>query len=1149
MSMSAIVKANFPRTTYDSTETSGDGFNYNRYEAYNQYNLMYNLSKDKDSESLSPLHQQEKGQSKTLEYIYDQVVRNLDRTVSSRKLETGERFEFEWAVRGLNNLVQFHAFEEHLLMLTKEKLASGQVKVEDDTYLTLATRGSIEHSDEFHTKGRDLYSTRLIIRGDREIRKVLTNLENISEVDKEAIRVQSKQRIYSSLDRLEHFNLNSRIAIESDLISLEEATYEILNNKKSLSYRLIRRQSFIFNNNYRIDLSTVKSGNNAENMIKSNETYEAELELNPTSLSNLDILRPIVVEGLHYLVPPNFLTKRQELMVKWDLYLKFSNDANFTTSDLKNPLRSIAEQWFSTAPDWSKQTDLRNLQSTVVNFESKHLRSIYGSDSYAITDKSDGGRNWLYINPVGDVFLVNTNIKVKLLYSRLPEFYSTILDGEYVETDDGYYYLIFDCLFINDKNYMSLPLLGDINNVNGRLVKNHELDNLSATLSEIGIKNEIKQFQKLQRPPNTTEVNAFLYKRNIIKSVAEENIRKPYETDGVIFTLWEPSYYQIISGGMYYNTANIKWKPEKHLSIDFLVKIQRDSSGNHIVISEEGQNFKGLDLFVQKEGQLVQKASIQVPVNINDQLRCWISSDKEGSGSGFNGDLIYDGTVIECLYGIGLEDEGYPKMNWIPMRFRPDKTFYERPNGEKTYNGVIESAKLSNLNQILPDLDKDKMTSLANTLNIARTPYLQTGRRDFFGECNITCPVRSNSIYRNLLNCNRMVKFNTLRQIIDRYKKVNGLRPDDSLKLLDLACGRCNDYDSWNCLLDVWGLDSDEACIRESQKFQSGLLKKHNDAKLTASFQQINLLTWNEPNNKANQEVISKLPLGQLDIVVCQFALHFFTKSQKDFMVFLELVQKSLKPGGILLISTFDGEVLEKILERDVAVGFLDQNLLWQITRSGPNIKTNESGIVEVNKDPIFGCAINSTIVPLTGYNTNKEYLVHFNDKSGQPGLHKYFEGNKFTKLAQIPFAQFLNDEQIEYYQRSQHTAKPETVEQINKEMKRVFDHPNLKVILDYHTLVCYQRQGGVTFSEKDEALFSGLDPTSPNVQLRCSPEVRLPGDRISRQRYDSETVDRKTHTSNRGTTRTQAPNRGTARTRVPGKGPHRDQRPRHGEN
>jgi len=1059
-----------PRTTYFNKEYDGTGTQINRWNSYSIYHQL--------------------GHDQILSHIYRSLFNPGDGSLGrlpvsslNYKLENGQEFEFEWAKLNINNLVKFREVE-HILH-SKVELSGVKVKTESQTYLSLG-----RNIDQDTT-------LRLVITGPEQIKEVFANLENLNNIE-ENVSVLKKQRIYSTpLSELEYLDLRCRIAIEDKDMDLVSEIDSFLRNKKSINYRLIKRQSFFFpapvqgGSPFKIDLSVVKQGNTVDELLKNREVYEAELEFSPRTLRELPQLESSVISGLAYLIPSNYLTDLNKVMAKWDLYLNFSNDDNFTNAE-KNPgFHQIREKWFNKIPNWRELNDLRDLQSTVVNFESKHLGQIYKSNSYAVTDKSDGVRNWLFINPVGDVFLIDVNMEVTLHHSRLETFGLTILDGEYVKTNEGMVFLIFDCLVINGENVMKLPLLNtDTSSTSqvkyGRL-SHPQLEQLSELLNSKGILNEIKRFQVLVSNKGENEKDSFDRKKTIIDNTIR--VEKPYETDGVIFSLFQPNYYQIVKGGIYYNQSNIKWKPANQLSADFLVNIQRDFNGNHVVREEEGKTYKMLDLHVRKGGDMIHYSTIIWPLSNDGQLRCM----EDGK---LNGNIIYDDSVIECLHGFAFSETpgiskqsdsvtGLPietdsfimKSEWIPIRFRPEKTQYKRPNALQTVKSIIRYSELSKPEALL--ISYEEYFPLVSGFAFQPQTAMVSSSRDFRGKTAITSEYKSGH-YRYLLNLNQMVKFNSFRQVIDRYKRTY---QQDQLNLLELAAGTANDWDNWNCLMNVYGLDIDKASVQWVQdevgkaKNGQGIFKDHlNEAKLALEFNEIDILDW-----QTRRAIIDTLPM--MDIITCQFALHFFTGKDEEFNQFLSLVLTKLKPNGVLLMSTFDGSKVQTLLQNDVAVGLVENELLWQITKQPSEQSETEQ---------VFGDAIRSTIVPLTAYWTNHEYLVKLDDVDGQAGIHRLFQENGLNLLEERPFLDFINQEQIDYFRNGEHSAKRDKLERITHEIARVTEYPNLRVIADYHTVLVYSR-GGNLKNPTETSLFTGLDPRSLNVRLACSKTV-IPG-------------------------------------------------------
>lgn len=112
-----------------------------------------------------------------------------------------------------------------------------------------------------------------------------------------------------------------------------------------------------------------------------------------------------------------------------------------------------------------------------------------------------------------------------------------------------------------------------------------------------------------------------------------------------------------------------------------------------------------------------------------------------------------------------------------------------------------------------------------------------------------------------------------------------------SVKLFDVGVGRGGDMFKWDkCnITHVIGYDPDPSSIEEAQR----------------RYVQSNLPSKREYVFQCCNEIDDiEIPENTMDIVSCQFAIHYFFESQATLSRFLASVSRMLKPGGIF-VGTF----------------------------------------------------------------------------------------------------------------------------------------------------------------------------------------------------------------------------------------------------
>ena len=188
-------------------------------------------------------------------------------------------------------------------------------------------------------------------------------------------------------------------------------------------------------------------------------------------------------------------------------------------------------------------------------------------------------------------------------------------------------------------------------------------------------------------------------------------------------------------------------------------------------------------------------------------------------------------------------------------------------------------------------LEKQFKTFVNKTIEGRRESSSIIGLRDFH-----------NWIKRTLIN----------NAVFILNKKVN---------LLDIAVGRGGDIDKWVkagndriYIEKVFGFDSSEVSINSTDPFNPGAIQRlENYKKLTTDihFEVGNAVL---PTTEL-LESIEKFK-GSFQIVSCQFALHYFFKSEQDLGISIKLASRYIESGGIFMITTMDSQKIRSFFTK-----------------------------------------------------------------------------------------------------------------------------------------------------------------------------------------------------------------------------------------
>jgi mRNA (guanine-N7-)-methyltransferase len=148
--------------------------------------------------------------------------------------------------------------------------------------------------------------------------------------------------------------------------------------------------------------------------------------------------------------------------------------------------------------------------------------------------------------------------------------------------------------------------------------------------------------------------------------------------------------------------------------------------------------------------------------------------------------------------------------------------------------------------------------------------------------------------------------------------------------LLDVGVGRGGDMFKWDrCdIQNVIGFDPDESSINEANR----------------RYLQSNLIVRNYNFIKCNDicELMQLQPVTSLmDVVSCQFAIHYLFSSVETLTSFVQNVSALLKPGGVFVGTFMDGEQVIKALNND-KFEFINSATLIYLPK--PSLVSNDYG-------------------------------------------------------------------------------------------------------------------------------------------------------------------------------------------------------------
>jgi hypothetical protein len=768
---------------------------------------------------------------------------------------------------------------------------------------------------------------RLSISGVNEI-KTFCASDDISKIKSKSYMIKEKDQTVDVNDYL----LRIQASKEQPLNDQQMITgFNHSMNKNNKFYRYKHRYSFTDQElGFRYDLTVIKSDKGRtfrdSRTLQRDETYEVEVE--HLAVTEDDTIETLMTEKRLYAI--------------YDL-IRWSQDsfAVITMNDQNLIMNAYHKLVFGDSKQETKFVGLNVMPLT------KSKIAVLQSERYAVTEKADGERYLLLIHDT-KFYLINNRMQIKYTGLQLinNDLSGSLFDGELVGLktspeikDKNYKYLIFDCFFLKGKDQRGFSLDERIKLME-QTYKKFTVNNPNL---QIGLKTYFKETANMSLAKYCDLVYSTPY---------------PYELDGIVLTPVSTPYSKIDTKNSKGQMIEIlKWKPLDQLSIDFGVELL--------------DHFPRIDPLLK---QNIVRAKLKV-----SQGQRWEDFLPKDGGSDFNiiklsvdetdqrphsrdGNIIFNNSVVEFIY------KPNDDLNWIPIRFRPDKTTIHRPNAYHTASSTWEL--INDPIVSIKKLDELMMTPPSTVLiedeNI-KTYYANEQRGD------IIKPIKD---YHN------SIKYYLFQQIIGNMRRG---KKDRVISLLDPACGQLGDLGKWTSsrINHVVGLNlyendfSKVGGARDRIKFKDSTQYLH-DIVLIWADSRLPILTGKAGLDPANQILLRNTikRSESFDLISCQFAFHYFTESQVVLNQFLLNVSQNLHIGGYFFGTTWDGNQIFQALKETPLDGQIEGKLgdqvIWRIVK-----KYNDQTLELVGqKIGVANISINQVKFEIDEYLVNFDHVV-----------------------------------------------------------------------------------------------------------------------------------------------------------------------------
>lgn len=776
-------------------------------------------------------------------------------------------------------------------------------------------------------------------------------------------------------------NLKDEIPVEDD--ELKQSIFDsMIDTETSKIYRQKKRFTFVHkNNNFKIDLTIVKQavGKSIKQskLFNSFNNYEIEVEfLNTITTSDEDLVYELIdITGLIWKVmnDTNTIMKKstKDIIITNMIELinptiidEFLSIKNRTIGNFINDVYSNPQKYFITYQPVTLQS--KHLLP-IANNDLNHVSILSSHVEYCVTDKADGERYILYVDSNKSVYLINNRfdvIKTDIIHDAV----NTIIDGEFIKLNKfGMIcnkFMAFDIYVYKKKNVRDLPLLS--NSKDCRVEFLHKFcTSVKSTTYKINTKSFYsKSYNNILSKDIPSDIDPLLLlSRSILDASSVINSNIDYKIDGLIYT---PVSFKV--GAMYENedmdynykfmrqnwNRVFKWKPSNENTIDFLIRYNQN-----ILTDEFGNKYVSCNLYAAGSGdehvnpfEILNDTYI---LNYNATFKfaeCYlqIQNGKQYPHTILNED-IYSNTIVEFSYNTESSDDT-DLFKWIPNRIRFDKTELYQKN-----NKIRNTA--NNIN-----VAHDVMYSINNPITVD----------DITGKSTLKMMPSNDVYYERSYDRNRMLSLPLLEfhNWIKLDKLFNRTIGPEHTTLLDIGCGKAGDLNKWmsTSISTVIGCDLNLDNILNSKDGAYARLhnyyKKNPSDHRTVIFTQldgtadwtsrdtiikndnvhlhkINSLLWNTlPNTEAKSifydQVLRKLSgaIQKIDVVSCQFALHYFFESDKSLETFCKNLDFVMKPNSIFMGTCLDSSQIVQLLYKKPSIHGFSENhnmTIWQIDK------------------------------------------------------------------------------------------------------------------------------------------------------------------------------------------------------------------------
>jgi len=491
----------------------------------------------------------------------------------------------------------------------------------------------------------------------------------------------------------------------------------------------------------------------------------------------------------------------------------------------------------------------------------------------------------------------------------------------------------------------------------------------------------------------------------------EQYIKKqihPYNLDGLVYQPLNQKYTRKAE------LIDLKWKPANKNSIDFYIEFLKDNTTNKPYIvydnidnkidleddgiesdikgkiekTKERKNYNIVYLYVgnQIDNKTETPELFEPKLNNPDKdlYEAYLQLDENGYCRDIEGNIIQDKTVVEFYYNKNSKNK---KMSWTPIRTRYDKTENVQKYKKKYGNNKLVAYKI--WNSIVYPVLYEHLIKLSNEDNyINELQFLTKSMKDIEDiEINVdSAYYKENKKLEELTkpqnDFHNMVK----TMLINQYIKPE-FNNNKKVSVLDIGCGRGGEiFKYYNAHAKfVVGL---EPSYDDLHNISGSAISRYTTLKnskpgvppyyfINASFtipltpEAQSKVIRDTGNN--NLKLIKDKFNGKnkYDVLCCMFAFHYFLSDEVSWNNTIDNINRTIADEGLLIITTFDGERVNKILNEN------NGKYTLYITKNGEKILYHDIIKKYNDNQKIFGIG-NQIDVHISKFMNEGEYRPEY---------------------------------------------------------------------------------------------------------------------------------------------------------------------------